>query len=399
MADSEHIEDFKAKFDELVNSVKQFNDSLKKLKDNNVNDTLIEIVNDYIGYLHGKVETMKVGYNNFSEQITKEIDDCQTEIKQNEEEPKKQVNELLGALDVMKKGGNNTIVNKQDKEYITTIEEQLNKAKFIKEKFSKNINEKTAKWIKKVEEFEQKHDKEVDKVINEIEEMKEKMNNKNDEIQKISISETLDKEPVFIYHGNKISKIDVELVKKYPGSYFYEQYMITKRTADGDIFIDKAIDGENDDLIVKYMNDDDSLIEDVKKMSIEKRSKFFDDLEFLKLPIKKKFFKEIGCNEDNEMMEAWRDRSVVMVNGQKNSEFTKLLQSKNLMNSLISNKFTKYIQYNKGTKEMIIDMKMKYYDVIDYYLKNGKVSKELVKNHRYDILPLVDFVLGLYAWP
>ena len=84
------------------------------------------------------------------------------------------------------------------------------------------------------------------------------------------------------------------------------------------------------------------------------------------------------------MMEAWRNRRVVMVNGQKNNEFIRLLQSKNLMNSLISNKFTEYIQYNKGTKEMIIDMKMKYYDVIDYYLKNGKVSKEFVKNHRYD---------------
>ncbi len=356
MADSEHIEDFKAKFDELVNSVKQFNDSLKKLKDNNVNDTLIEIVNDYIGYLHGKVETMKVGYNNFSEQITKEIDDCQTEIKQNEEEPKKQVNELLGALDVMKKGGNNTIVNKQDKEYITTIEEQLNKAKFIKEKFSKNINEKTAKWIKKVEEFEQKHDKEVDKVINEIEEMKEKMNNKNDEIQKISISETLDKEPVFIYHGNKISKIDVELVKKYPDSYLYKEYKSIRRTADGNIFIDKDIDGENDDLIVKYMNDDDSLIEDVKKMSIEKRRKLIKDLNFLQLPIKYNFFNEIGRNEDNEMMETWRNRRVVRVNGKKNSEVTKLLQSNNLIDSLISNKPTKYIHYDKETGEIIINI-------------------------------------------
>ena len=33
---------------------------------------------------------------------------------------------------------------------------------------------------------------------------------------------------------------------------------------------------------------------------------------------------------------------------------------------------------------MIIDMKMKYYDVIEDYLKNGKVNRELVKNHRYD---------------
>ena len=50
MADSEHIEDFKAKFDELVNSVKQFNDSLKKLKDNGtavlISTHIIDIIDD-----------------------------------------------------------------------------------------------------------------------------------------------------------------------------------------------------------------------------------------------------------------------------------------------------------------------------------------------------------------
>ncbi len=385
MEDSEHIEDFKTNFNELVRSVTLFYDSLKKLKDDNVDQELIAIVNDYIEHLHSNVEGMKIGYKNFSEQIMKEIDECQTEIKKNEEEPKKQVDELLVALDVMKSGGSNNVVNKQDRDYITTKEEQLNKAKFIKEKFTKNINEKTEKWIMKVEEAEQKQDKEAEKVINTIEEMKEMMNKKNDEIQKISISETLEKKILFLYRNNKKSKMDVELVKKYPGSYMYREYMSDRRTANCDIFIDKGIDGENDDFIVKYMNDDDdSLIEDVKKMSIEKRNKFFDDLGFLELPLKKDIIMALSKNKDNEMMEAWRNRRVVRVNGQNNNEFIRLLQTKNLMNSLISNKFTKFIRYNEETKDFTIKIVLKYYDVIEDYLKNGKINNELVMKYRYD---------------
>ena len=40
-------------------------------------------------------------------------------------------------------------------------------------------------------------------------------------------------------------------------------------------------------LIVKYMKDDNSLEEDLKLMSYEKKSKLLDDLSYLELPIKK----------------------------------------------------------------------------------------------------------------
>ena len=90
-----------------------------------------------------------------------------------------------------------------------------------------------------------------------------------------------EKEPLFVYRGFKFSKMDVELVKKYPDSYLYRLLMSHHRTADGDVFID--IDGENDELIVKYMKKDESLNEDMAKMSIEERRKFDNDLKFLGL--------------------------------------------------------------------------------------------------------------------
>ena len=94
------------------------------------------------------------------------------------------------------------------------------------------------------------------------------------------------KEPSFIYKNGKISNVDIELVKNHPRSYFYEVYMSGNRTNNGDIFIDENIDGENDELIIKYMMNDESLIEDLKKTNKEKKSKFIHDLDFLQLPVK-----------------------------------------------------------------------------------------------------------------
>ena len=68
----------------------------------------------------------------------------------------------------------------------------------------------------------------------------------------------------FVYRNASKSKMDVELVKKYPGSHIYIEYMSDRRNKDGDVFID--CDGENDELIVKYMKDDKSLEEDLKKI-------------------------------------------------------------------------------------------------------------------------------------
>ena len=381
MADSEHIEDFKAKLNDLISSFKQFYGSLKTLKGDNVNKTLIKQGDDHWENLHSRMEKMKVAYDTFSNQTAENVDKYVKEINSIEEEDRKDNSVLKNALLEMKTSKVNNSVIQIYEECIAKREERLNRMKNTNEEFSNNINEITEDFANKLERIEKDHTSEVNEMLKNFNENIEIMIDKNEVLKKASLMNN--KDPVFIYNGNKISKIDVELVKKYPGSYFYKEYMDNHITADGNIYID--IDGENDDFIIKYMkDDDDSLIEDVKKMNIEKKNKLINDLNFLELPIKKDIINELGCNEDNEMMEAWRDRSVVMVNGQKNSEFTKLLQSKNLMNSLLSNKFTKYIQYNKETKEMIIDMKMKYYDVIEDYLKNGKVNRELVKNHKCD---------------
>ena len=74
-------------------------------------------------------------------------------------------------------------------------------------------------------------------------------------------------------------------------------------------------------LIVMYMKDDNSLEEDLKLMSYEK-SKLLDDLSYLELPIKKDMLNVIYRNDDNEIMEAWTNRVVVINNNYSESSMS-----------------------------------------------------------------------------
>ncbi len=268
----------------------------------------------------------------------------------------------------------------KSEEYLKNEDSRLERIKMAYDGFSSQINQICENYVSEVNKIEKEEINEVEGLRDDFERMKNELMNKNEELNSRSYHE---REPLFVYRENSISKMDVELVMRYPGSYIYKEYMNGERTADGNMFID--IDSVNDELIVKYMKDDESLIDELKKLNTEKRGKLIDDMSFLELPIKRDAIKEIGCNEDNEMMEAWRERRVVKVNGKNVNDFNKLLKKCNLFDSLINNEYLKNIHYYKPNKIFYIDVKMKYYDVIEDYLKNGKkINKELVKSYYYN---------------
>ena len=85
------------------------------------------------------------------------------------------------------------------------------------------------------------------------------------------------------------------------------------------------------------MNNYEGLVCDLKKMSNEKRSHLLNDLSYLDLPIKKEFVKELGCNKDNEIMEAWREKRALMVNNKYNKDFIELLKKNQLLDTVFKN--------------------------------------------------------------
>ena len=268
----------------------------------------------------------------------------------------------------------------KSEEYIKNADARTERLKSAHAIFVNEIGATCTKFMENVDSIEKEDQKEVEDLNSGFEKTKDELKNSCDMLSKVN------KVPLFIYNGNVQSKIDVELVLKYPGSYLYNEYMSHRRTADGDIYMDNY-DDDNDEFIVKYMNNEDEdlhedLIDDLKKMSSEKKNKLIENLAWLKLPIKKNFVREIGRNEDNDIMEAWRERRVVLVNGQNLIQFNKLLKDNNLLDSIFNNEHIENIKYHKERNEVYINLNMKYLDMIQKSLENrNKFDKEFIKEH------------------
>ncbi len=255
-------------------------------------------------------------------------------------------------------------------DYLEALYNRIKQLKEFYNRFSSEIDESVNSFLEKVKSIEEEDKKEVEALKNDfkgcIDELEQK-NEMNEQLLKIN------KEPIFIIRKNMQSRVDKELMVKYPGSYFYKEYMSDRRNTDGDIFLD--IDNENDELIVKYMKDDESLEEDLKKMNTEKINKLIKDLSFFELPIKEDFVKEIGYNEDNKMMEAWRERKVTFVNDDNkdvvDKELNNLLKKRDSFKKIVlNNQFLKNLNYNNKHHTFSFKVSLHYPDIVKAYLKN-----------------------------
>ena len=272
---------------------------------------------------------------------------------------------------------NKTLLMKSE-EYLNNKHDRLERLKDAYNDFSRQTHQLSERFVNELNDIEEEEIYEDKGLKINIEKMMDELNQKN-EILKKNLLYNAD-EPAFVYRNHSKSKMDVELVKKYPGSYVYKEYMYGERTNNGDIFVD--CDGENDELIVKYMKNDKSLQEDLKKMNFEKKSKLLDDLNFLELPIKKKVIKLIECNEDALKMDAWRKNRIIYVNGKNAKELNELFKKYKLFNSLFNNKVLRDIHYYNKKNSYFINLQLKYSKIIEDYLKNDKkLNKDMIQKY------------------
>ena len=206
-------------------------------------------------------------------------------------------------------------------EYVKKESARLERIKKTYSDFSNQFNDMCNNYVSNMIMIEEEERNEVEDLRNDFEKIKEEL---KENLQKFNSIVRVESDASFIYNDNTKSTIDLELIMKYPGSYLYREYLSNVRNSDGNVFIDLV--GENDLLIAKYMNNDESLLNDIKKMDNEKKKRLLSDLDFLELPIKKDIMSELGCNEDNELMEIWRKRKLITVNGKSDSPLNKLLQ-------------------------------------------------------------------------
>ena len=261
---------------------------------------------------------------------------------------------------------------RQCEEYLAKEKLRFDSLRESHREFSTQLNALCEKYLNNVTGFEEQQKKEIEEVKAFINDARNKLEAQSDGIDEITLS---GKEVTsLVYRDNKASKITVDLLKNYPGSYLYKEYMSDRRTTEGSVYIDQS--GENDELIIKYMKNDQTLLDDIKEMTYEQKKKFLGDLSSLELPLKKKIIECIGCNEDNEIMEAWRNRRVVMVDGKNSTELNSLLKQHNLFDNVFENETVKNIQYYKQNNTIYVNKNMAIYQIIEDYLKNDKKINE-----------------------
>ncbi len=222
--------------------------------------------------------------------------------------------------------------------------------------------------LAKYEEERSRNRKEFTEMIIQLEEEMDKNN-------ALLNNAKIEKNPSFVYRNNKKSSgLDVELVSWYNGSKIYREFQSGRRTKDGDVFIDN--DGEYDELIVKYMNGNASLLGDIDALTQKQKSKFLDDLSTLELPVKVIYLEHLFYDEDKTIMNKWRTAKDVMVNQKTDKDLKTLLEQYQLFETVYENQLLKNIKYSKETQRFSIDMQLKYCDAIKDYLRNGKVIKD-----------------------
>ena len=263
-------------------------------------------------------------------------------------------------------------------EFIKNETDRLERFMKTYDQFASEINSSIEKYQQSLNAIEEEERKEVEEVNCDIERIKGEMDTMKTALNNDFQVET---ETHFVYNDNCISKgLNVDLVKRYPGSYYYKEYMSKRRTHEGDVFIDRG--GDNDELIVKYMKNDKSLNEDIKKMKNQEKTKLIEELCFLELPVKNAFVSNLSMNRDAEIIETWKNRKMVYINGKLYDAINKYIKENNVIQSFFDHQLLKNIHYSSLMNMFYIDMNMMYPTIIEDYLLNGKINPELIqKNH------------------
>ena len=128
-----------------------------------------------------------------------------------------------------------TLIKKGEK-YISNGNSRLEKMKTAYSSFSSQFHQICEQYINEVCAVEKEDHNEVEILKGDFKNMIKEMIEKQEGLNNVTLEQK--KEFSFVYQKASKSKMDVELVKKYPGSHIYKEYMSDRRNKDGDVFID-----------------------------------------------------------------------------------------------------------------------------------------------------------------
>ena len=189
-----------------------------------------------------------------------------------------------------------SLLKDQTELLVSNTQQSINQLQTYYDNFSDHIISSSKQFIQNIKTIENNLHSNIQQLQSTIQDVNNTIVNKQQTFNQFHFKTI--HEPHFIYNNNQLSNgLNVQLVMKFPGSYLYQQYISNNRTNDGNIFID--LENNYDSFIVKYMNNDPSLEQDLHSMNNQTKISFMKQLSWLQLPILEQFISSLFFNEKN----------------------------------------------------------------------------------------------------
>ena len=348
-------------------------DRLKQLKNSVIDQALIEKGDAYLSKTMARMNRMKTIYDNFTDQINSNSDTYLNNIRSIYDEAKSEF------VSLQNEQSPSRLLEKND-EFIKNENSRKTQASSLYNLFAKQLKEICSNYLNEINNIEVEEEKDLNELKEDIKSVKngleitKKAVDKNCSIPAIT--------PSFVFQGNKESKgFTIELISHYNGCRLYKEFIKERKEHLPTIYIDR--DNKNEESIVKYMNNDRSLLSDIDKMETDKKVELLKDLDWFELPIKNDYISRLYYGEDNEMMDTWREHRLILVNNNYSKEFNDLLQKNNLIDSIYQSQSLRNIKYNRHSHSFFINFDLQYQKLVESYLMHDRhfVKDDLTKTY------------------
>lgn len=198
------------------------------------------------------------------------------------------------------------------------------------------------------------------------------------------------KKVTFQYKNGRRHSIGSDLIKKYPGSMYYQLYVNQNlKKLQKSLFID--CDDKNHAAIVNYMNGKDI---DSDEMDEKQRMELVQDLVYLQLPIKKDQLRQLFMTKELQKLKAWENR-LVTLNNVKYDSLNAYLKTNGYIDEYFNNVSLKDIHYMSEEDAYYVNIDCPYGEFFDSYCSTHQMNyqwlSDLIIQKGANLLEMADF--------
>ncbi|KAK8809943.1 hypothetical protein WA158_000886 [Blastocystis sp. Blastoise] len=176
------------------------------------------------------------------------------------------------------------------------------------------------------------------------------------------------------------------------GAYLYEQCQDDQKTVDDEAYLDYPYDETVAPLLI------DSLMNkkvNIDKLMMKDQIDLLRMFDYCELPIPEELVKTIYRMDRNMIQYKESDDVILYINDKEDDRLKKYLKNNGLMNKIVNEYGSGYVDYDEENNEMYMKMNFEYINYINEYIKYNciyiseeetkNINKELLENEMYSL--------------